>query len=521
MFGLFRKRAISAPRRQMSFAPSGEFRLQRGYDAAEMGRLVEDWLSPDSSVSTIIGPKLQRIRNRCRDLERNDDYVRKFATEVETNIVGSGPGGTALVMKVMDTAPDAFRPGKPDKRANFQIETAWFFWGKRANASANRQMSWRKIEAMCARRRFIDGEVFVRIIEGASNPYGFALQIIDADYVPLDYSQEPRDGFGRIKMGIEYDRLGAPTYYWIYSAHPSDGEHRQGAVFNGKFLERVPAEKIIHYFSPERPDQTRGIPELVSCVMRLRQLKGYEDAEVVAARIGASKMGFFRNDDGASYKGDGTDKDGVPISDAEPGTFANIGSMHFQQWDPNHPNANYEGFRKAVLRGVAAGMGVNYNVLANDLEGVNYSSMRGGMLDEREMWMLKQADHHELLCDPVFEAWLPMALLSGAIRLPFAKLNKFMSQTWVGRRWKWVDPMKEAQGYVLAIKNGLTSRLRVLIEQGLDIEEVDQENSDDLKRQKALGLSYGEEPKPAVKPAPAEEEPEDKEEEETPEEEEE
>jgi capsid protein len=63
--------------------------------------------------------------------------------------------------------------------------------------------------------------------------------------------------------------------------------------------------------------------------------------------------------------------------------------------------------------------GANYNIIANDLEGVNYSSGRLGMLDERELWKLIQKFDIDVAERPIFENFLYMALLTGAIPLPW------------------------------------------------------------------------------------------------------
>jgi capsid protein len=43
-----------------------------------------------------------------------------------------------------------------------------------------------------------------------------------------------------------------------------------------------------------------------------------------------------------------------------------------------------------VLRGAANGAGVSYNALANDLENVNYSSIRAGVQEDQAHWKTLQ-----------------------------------------------------------------------------------------------------------------------------------
>ena len=67
---------------------------------------------------------------------------------------------------------------------------------------------------------------------------------------------------------------------------------------------------------------------------------------------------------------------------------------------------------KALLRFVSSSLGVSYNALASDLEGVNYSSMRSGLLIERDQWRMLQSLMKEQMLQPIFEDWISMVLLS-------------------------------------------------------------------------------------------------------------
>jgi capsid protein len=91
----------------------------------------------------------------------------------------------------------------------------------------------------------------------------------------------------------------------------------------------------------------------------------------------------------------------------------------------------YADFVKANLRGVASGLGVAYHALANDLEGVSFSSIRSGTLEERDAWMLIQEWFSQSFLDRVHAEWLQSALAFGQIALPngstlpITKLDKF------------------------------------------------------------------------------------------------
>jgi lambda family phage portal protein len=283
----------------------------------------------------------------------------------------------------------------------------------------------------------------------------------------------------KIVMGVELDTWGKPVAYWLLTRHPGD-RMPLGTGTETTTRERVPAADMFHLFVAERPEQTRGIPWMHTAMLRLQMLGGYEEAAIVAARTGASKMGFFVSPDGtASGVSDGKDEQGSFITDAEAGSFGILPEGYdFKPWSPEYPTQNYDSFVKSCLRGLASGLGVAYNTLANDLENVNFSSIRSGTLEERDHWMVVQGWFVESFLRPLFADWLEVALLNSAIAmpngfaLPSGKLNKFRVHNWQGRRWQWVDPLRDMQTAVLAIEKKLMSPQQVAAQMGVDLEDV-------------------------------------------------
>ena len=59
---------------------------------------------------------------------------------------------------------------------------------------------------------------------------------------------------------------------------------------------------------PQRAEH-RGVSLIATSMANVKMLNGYLEAEIVAARVGASKMGFFTSPDGDGYVGDGEYED--------------------------------------------------------------------------------------------------------------------------------------------------------------------------------------------------------------------
>jgi lambda family phage portal protein len=242
-------------------------------------------------------------------------------------------------------------------------------------------------------------------------------------------------------------------------------------------LQRIPADEIIHGFVTEGAGQVRGFPDACGALLALHMLDKYSEAEVTAARLAACKMGAYEQDspDAAATLGDSKDGKDL-VSEAEPGTFQLLPpGVHFTEFDPKHPTANYAAFVKVQLREVAAGLRLSYNDFSNDLEGVNFSSIRSGTITERESHMMQQNWLIDHLCRPVFESWLEMYLLSGLSALPMGKYDKFASPNWLPRRWQWVDPLKDAEANKLMRAQGWKSDSQIVGEQGNDLDEIQEQ----------------------------------------------
>ena len=463
----------------------------RGFDAAKVSRLTQDWLVTDQSADEVLRRDLRSLISRSRQLEENNEYAGGFLHQVERNVLRDR--GVLLQMKVMDRKPRK----KPvsDVAANNVIEAGWARWGQASSCCLTKDLTWRETQRLLLRAAARDGAPLIRLIRGAAaeNEFNFALQLLEVDHLDPLLNRTLNDG-SQVRMGVEQNKFRQVTAYHLLANHPGDsaGFYRVG----GQRYERVPAEEILHPFMKSRIGQSRGYPWLACSMLGLKILSGYKEAELVAARTSAAKMGWFEEKDGSgqpTYTGEKVEgKDGGgKYMDAEPGSMEFAPTGHtFKSWDPQHPVQAFGDFVRECLRGVAQGAGVSYTSFANDLSSTSYSSGRIGLLNERDGWKVIQQWFVDQVCQPVFEAWLEMALLSGAVELPAAKFGKFNAASWAPPRWQWVDPLKEVKGWNEAIANGLTSRKRVLAEQGLDEEEVYREIAEGDALAQSLGLQF-------------------------------
>ncbi len=64
--------------------------LRRSYEGARLGRRTEGWVAAGTGANAEIGPAIARLRDRSRDLVRNNPYAAKAVQAVVSNLVGTG-----------------------------------------------------------------------------------------------------------------------------------------------------------------------------------------------------------------------------------------------------------------------------------------------------------------------------------------------------------------------------------------------------------------------------------------------
>jgi lambda family phage portal protein len=460
-------------------------KAERSFAAAASSRLNADWITSPLSADAAMRGKLTAIRSRSRDLERNNEWARGFLRTLENNVIGEM--GIGLQMRVKDPGT-----GKFDEIANDKIETAWWQWGRKGKCTLCGRHTWRDLQRIVVRTIARDGEIVLRKVRTKA---GLRIQIIEADLLDIDANFIASNG-NEVRFGVEIDGNRAIVAYHLLGRHPGDHDFHSPRTQRI----RVDAADIIHLFLTERVDQTRGLPWLVASMQGLRMLDGYAEAELVAARTGAAKMGFLTKKTPEGWDGE-IDGDGNLSMDASPGTIEELpAGVEFKEWSNDHPNSGYGDFVKSRLRGVATSLGISYNSLASDLENVNYSSIRAGLLEEREVWKAIQRFLIEHMCEDIFSEWLSLELLSGRLGLPWEKMWKFDVPEFQGRRWAWVDPKKDMESNILAIRSGQTSLRKVVAEAGGDIYDVMSSQKADNELAASMGLTFPEltdAPKPA------------------------
>lgn len=439
----------------------------RSYPGGSMSRLTADWFPSTATGDSEIRYDICSLRDRSRQLERADPLMRKYLNTGEKNVLRTGVG-FALQNKSVNL------DGTLALLSNRTIERDWKEWCKPKNCTVSGDASFYEVCRLVLRSTMRDGGILVRkIIDPNINEFGFALQLLEIDHLDIQYNVAPQNGY-RIIMGVEKDPYYKTVAYHILREHPGD------MLFGARSGDRVrvSARDIIHYFVKERVTQCIGVPWAAPSFLRMHHLEQYEIAELVASRAAANKGGYFTSERGDQWAGQaeetitetGTQRTGT-FNDSEPGQYDELpAGMSFQPYDPTHPTNQYPDFVNSAKLGIVAGMDMSYPTIVGDLTRASFSSMRTGMIDERESFKKMQAHEIEHLAEPVFEAWLETGITAGAIKLPISKFRQLNAPHFMGRKFDWIDPEKDVRAKLLEVAAGLRPLSSVIDQSDSDLD---------------------------------------------------
>ena len=465
---------------------------RRNYAGAATSRLTSDWVSQGTSADSEVKNSLRILRNRARSLVRDSDFAKSALRAVKNNVIGQGIKHQAQVRMV--------RGGRLDERLNSLIEHEWKKWGKAKNCHAGGTLNWSDIQRLCLNSMVETGEVFIRFVyqEFGDSKVPFGLEILEADFLDDDYTGLESNG-NRVRMGVEINEWGRPVAYHFLTYHPGDYQFSYGNIAQKRRV-RVPAEEVIHLYTAERPGQTRGITAFASAIMRLNNLKGYEEAEIIAARASSAMMGFVRTPDQELFE-DGTFDD-QSVLDFAPGSIRRLApGEEMQFFSPSRPDDAFTPFVAQMLRAVASGVGCSYTQVSSDFSQSNYSSSRLELLETRAHYRTLQQYMIETLCQRVYDKWMDMAVMSGVLRLPGFDIDpdRYYESKWIAPAAQFVDPQKEAEAYKSLVRSGIMTLSQVISLHGGDFEELMRQRQHELAMLDELGIVTDTDPSAVTK----------------------
>lgn len=460
--------------------------VKRQYDAALPDRLRDGWMPTSRGPTSIITSAASMVRDRARDLVRNDSYAAKGILAWQANAIGEG-----IVPRARTGDPDL------DKR----IDDLYWEWGREADADGHGSIE--ALQSLACRSSLESGEVFARrrYRDGRyRRSVPVQIQLHETEYLDVSRTEGSRDGSGRRTIrGIEYNSIGQPSAYWLYPEHPGEPD----ALLSDRLQSRrVPASDVAHLFERTRPGQRRGISKLAPVVLSLYDIADYRQSESTRKRIESCLTAFVYDAEPGASPVEIGEKIGVQDTpDGRTGLRFSPGMINrlppgtqVQMAEPK-PSGGYREYMSVELHAVAAGFGLSYELLTGDLAEVNYTSLRYGtnefrryvrqyrrlsfepMLNNRVWgWFCDEArKHHD---------WFPV---------------QAVPVVWTPPKFESIDPLKDAMADLINMRMGKTSLQQIAAEEAHDWREVLQEIAEVLSLADALGVVLDSDPRKVTK----------------------
>jgi lambda family phage portal protein len=443
----------------------------RGYEAASVGRRTQGWKATKGDANAEIFGSLDRLRDRHRQLVRDNPWAARAVQAIVNNMVGSGIVGM---------------PKSPSGQRAKRLKAAWDSWASSTWCDYERRMDFYGIQALAARMIAESGEVLVRVRIMTDRPAGIvplALQLLEADHLDHTKNDVSRGEQGEITMGVERDNAGRITHYWLFPRHPGNAQFPVALR-----SERVPASEVIHTFRIERSGQVRGVPWGAAAMLTLRDLDGFEDAYLLRQKLAACFTAFVHDIDADSAPGPApgalTPANAKSIETIEPGMVEYLPAGKEVTFASPPKGDDYGPFSTQVLFKVAAAWGVPFEVLTGNLSQVNFSSGRMGWLEfgrNLDAWRWQMFIPQLLV--PIEREFIRAAGIALG-----STIERGAYFEWTPPRRQMIDPTKEVPATINAIRAGLTSLPAECRALGVDMEDVAREQSEALKMLDELGV---------------------------------
>lgn len=483
---------VKLPKERKVRAPKAQPQVQqRMYHGAKSSRLTSGFggfsTGWNSSADSELSTSLTQLRTRSRSLVRDNPYARRARSIFVANTVGFGVDFDA---KVGDNRGQ-------NGRINEQVEEAWEQWAYAESCHTGGELCFSDLERTAMSQIFETGEVIVRVHFrkfGGESDIPLCLELIEPERLADEFTQPGVPAAGNtIRLGVESDSFYRPQAYWIRTNHPGDLTQ---AVSTPYRYERVPASDIFHLRIITRWPQSRGEPPLCAVMRKLNDMDGYSEAEIVAARVSANVV-FFRKpaegmsgfDDMGERQDNGEDQFGV-----EPGMgIKGLPGEEMEVLNPARPNTAFDYFMRAMLREVAAGLDLPYDMISQDYSQTNMSASRLATIEARDNWRAIQRWWIRAFREPFHKMWLRAAVLSrqiGAISTEAYMLNpqRFEAVRWQTKGWDWIDPQKDVEAAKAAEQAGYLTKTQILAAKGQDIEDYVEERQRELEMLNAAGI---------------------------------
>ncbi|WP_020675286.1 phage portal protein [Geopsychrobacter electrodiphilus] len=401
---------------------------------------TKNWATAGGDADSDTLFDLPTLRERSRDLIRNEPIATGAAGTMVTNVIGSG-----LRLK---PAIDHEYLGITEEEANLlekKIKREWLLWSQSTYCDIERTLNFSELQALAFRQTFENGDSFALLPEvdrKGNFPYRLAVQLIEADRV---CNRDNNLDSEQLSGGVNKDANGAPKSYDVLKRHPGctfGGYKKEWYAEIPAFGNRTQRRNILHVYRKLRPGQSRGVPDIAPIIQPLKQLSQLTEAELDAAVSSALISVFVKSSTGeAPDWNDFIDsQSGVArrdVSDIDLESSAVVGLLPDEDVvfnDPNRPNGKFDPFWLALVRQIGMALEIPFEILVKHFSS-SYSASRGAMLEAWRMFSTRRKWFASRFCQPIYEVFFDEMVATGRFYAPGYFADPMVRKAWSGGEW--------------------------------------------------------------------------------------
>lgn len=457
----------------------------QAFEAAKMTRTHKaERQSRSADVSLQMGA--ESLRGQARKLDEDHDLVTGIFDRLEERIVGGA--GIAVEPLPLDHA------GNIHLDFATRIKELWAEWSLRPESSG--ELTRPQMERQVCRTWLRDGEALAQMLMGKVASFEhlhavpFSLELLEPDYLPWNYN----DASKGILQGIQRDAWRRVKGFHLLKQHPGSALGISLSV-NTKF---VPADRMLYIAYRKRIGQNRGQSLLHAVLIRLADIKDYEDSERIAARISAALAMYIKKGSQDDYitspttagkDGQATGPRSIPIA---PGMVFDglLPGEDVGMIESNRPSQFVESFRNGQLRAIAAGTRIGYSTATRSYNGT-YSAQRQELVESQLGYDLLQHEFIDYWSRNVYRAFIQMALTSGVLVVPGdVNMDSVYSAVYQGPVMPWINPVQEANAWDKLVQSGFADEAEVARARGRNPQELKRSRTAEITTNRAKGLVF-------------------------------
>ncbi|WP_105403407.1 phage portal protein [Neorhizobium sp. T7_12] len=426
--------------------------MTRGYDGANRDRLNMGWRTTNASAQAEVVAAGTLLRDRMRDLVRNNPYAANAIAVLVTHAVGAG-----------------IVPRSKDRKLN-ELFAQWL-----RQCDADGHLGFHGIVSLATREMLESGTGIIRrrrrrAGDGLAVP--LQLQVLEVDHLDAAKNGDLTNG-RRGVLGIEYDLLGKTTAYWMFPQHPGNTSLYSTTSMTSV---PVPSDDVAFAFVKQRAGQPLGVPWGHAVISSLHTLAAYEEAELIRKRLEACMVGVVTGGDEEAGVGIVLGENEVPgiynndgeiVEKVEPGTIYHARGGRDIKFSQPAATAGYDAYKTSMLHTIAAGFHVPHALLTGRLDKVNYSSSKVGLETfKRTIDDLQWQVIIPMICQPLWDWFCEAAYFAGKSK------SMKVPVEWSPPRFPSADEAKDVAARVAAMRSGLLNPMVAIAETGYTPDEV-------------------------------------------------